>query len=329
MSHAELLAKVPLFSHLASEHLGRIAAATREEEFPEGAEIVSLGEAGHTMYVLLEGRVEVLYPGRSQDLTFARLDAGDFFGEMALLNDEPRSASVRAMTPVRVLAIEKDDFRSLVEESTQAALALLEALSYRIRSVGVQAGDLHEQSLRDGLTGLLNRRAFHGRLEEEVGRAQRYGEQFSLLILDVDQFKLLNDTFGHDAGDEVLRWIGRILMEHTRTADAPFRIGGEEFAIMAPAAPPETAVSIAERLRATFAEAHPPLERDTTVTISVGYATCPDHARRAESLFHLADQAVLRAKAAGRNRVEGPDGVADTNMPDPKELRRRTDDRGA
>jgi diguanylate cyclase (GGDEF)-like protein len=326
MSHAELLAKVPLFSHLAPEHLTRIAESTREEEYSEGDEIVSLGEAGHTMYVLLEGRVEVLYPGRSQNLTFARLDAGDFFGEMALLNEEPRSASVRAMTPVRVLAIEKDDFRSLVQESTQAAFALLEALSYRVRSVGLQAGDLHERSLRDPLTGLLNRRAFQERIHEEVGRAQRYGEKFSLLILDVDQFKLLNDTFGHDAGDEVLKWIGRILMEHTRAADAPFRIGGEEFAIMAPSAPPEIAAQIGERLRATFARSHPPLPRDTTVTISVGYATCPDHARRSESLFQMADQAVLQAKARGRNRVEGPDGVADTNMPDPKGLRRQTDD---
>jgi diguanylate cyclase (GGDEF)-like protein len=326
MSYADLLAKVPLFSHLAPEHLTRIADGTREEEYSEGDEIVSLGDAGQTMYVLLEGRVEVLYPGRSQSLTFARLDAGDFFGEMALLNNEPRSASVRAMTPVRVLAIEKDDFRSLVEESTQAAFALLEALSYRVRSVGIQAGDLHEQSLRDPLTGLLNRRAFHERIQEEVGRAQRYGEQFSLLILDVDQFKLLNDTFGHDAGDEALRWVGRVLMEHTRAADAPFRVGGEEFAILAPSASPETAAAIAERLRATFAESHPPLDRAATLTMSVGYATCPDHARRAESLFHMADQAVLRAKTGGRNRVEGPDGVADVNLPDPTGLRRRAED---
>jgi diguanylate cyclase (GGDEF)-like protein len=325
MSHAELLAKVPLFSHLAPEHLARIADGTREEKYSEGDEIVSLGDEGHTMYVLLEGRVEVLYPGRSQDLTFARLDAGDFFGDMALLNNEPRSASVRAMTPVRVLVIEKDDFRSMVEESTQAAFALLEALSYRVRSVGLQAGDLHEQSLRDPLTGLLNRRAFQERMQEEVGRAQRYGEQFSLLILDLDQFKLLNDTFGHEAGDEALRWIGRILMEHTRAADAPFRVGGEEFAIMAPSASPETAAAIAERLRATFAESHPPLDRDATLTVSVGYATCPDHARRAESLFHMADQAVLRAKAGGRNRVEGPDGVADASLPGPKGLRRKAE----
>lgn len=328
MNHADLLANVPLFTSFDPEDLARISSRGREDSFPQDSTIVAIGDPGDTLFVILEGSVQVLYPGRSQDLELARLGVGDFFGEMALLNDEPRSATVRALTPVRALIVGREDFRALLEESSHVAFALLEALSYRIRSVGEQAGELHDQSLRDPLTGLLNRRAFEERIQEETSRAQRYDEQFSLLILAVDQFKVVNDTFGHPTGDEVLRWIGRILEEHTRAADAPFRIGGEEFAVMAPAAPPETALSLADRLRARISGNHPPLGRDVRVTMSIGYATFPDHARRPETLFRMADQAVIRAKSQGRNRVEGPDAVPEAPLPDPRTLRRRTDASG-
>lgn len=328
MSHTDLLSQVPLFSNLSDEALARISELTREASFPAEHNIVHIGDPGDTLYILLEGSVEVLYPGRSQDLVLARLDPGDFFGEMALLNDEPRSATVRAMQPVRALLLGQDDFRLLVRESSDVALNLLEALSYRVRSAGEQAGGLHEQVLRDPLTGLLNRRAFQERVQEETNRAQRYDEGFSLLILDVDQFKVVNDTFGHDVGDDVLRWIGRILGEHTRAADAPFRIGGEEFAILAPSAPSETARSIAERIRTVIGEARPPVGHELRITASIGFATCPDHARRAEALFRLADQAVIRAKARGRDRVEGPEGVTSVDRAPGPEDRRSGDSSG-
>lgn len=304
MSHVDLLRQVPLFSTLSDEDLARIGDRVHEAAFEEGDSVFSMGETGDTLYLITEGSVRILYPGRSQELELARLGPGDFFGEMALLNDEPRSATVIALTPIRVLVLGKAEFRELVADSGEVALRLLEALSYRMRTAGAQAGELHDQMLRDPLTGLLNRRAFRERLQEEVNRAQRYGEAFSLLILDVDQFKVVNDTFGHDAGDQVLQWLGRILIEHTRAADAPFRIGGEEFAILAPAADAEVARSIGDRIRAHIADGSPPLG---PITASIGFATCPSHARRPETLFRLADQAVLRAKAQGRDRVEGPD----------------------
>jgi diguanylate cyclase (GGDEF)-like protein len=322
MSHVDALARVSLFSNLSEEDLARISSFSREESYSEGANIVTIGEPGNTLFIVLEGTVRVLYPGRSQDLQLARLDAGDFFGEMALLNDEPRSATVQAMTPVRALLVDRDDFRDLVRNSGGVALNLLEALSYRIRNVGAQAGELHDQTLRDPLTGLLNRRAFQERLQEETNRAQRYGEDFSLLILDVDQFKVVNDTFGHDVGDEVLKWIGRILGEHTRAADAPFRIGGEEFAVLAPSAPPETAEALADRIRTVILESRPPLALEVNISVSIGYATCPDHARRSEALFRLADQAVIRGKAQGRNQVAGPDVITSSDRgPGPEDRR--------
>ncbi|MSR22379.1 MAG: GGDEF domain-containing protein [Gemmatimonadetes bacterium] len=225
---------------------------------------------------------------------------------MALLNDEPRSATVRTLEPTRALMLSKDDFREVVRSSSGLALRLLEVLSKRIRSADAPMGGLSEQALKDPLTGLLNRRAFHERVAEEANRARRYGDRFSLILMDVDQFKSVNDTLGHDVGDEVLRWMGRVLTEHTRAADSPFRVGGEEFAILAPAAGPEVARAVANRIRTTIAESTPPVESALRITVSGGYVTCPDHGRDADSLYHLADQALFRAKIEGRDRIADP-----------------------
>ncbi len=306
MKHRELFAHIPLFSGLSTAQLKVVQAATSELEFGPGENVVTIGQRGNTLYLIMEGQVQVLYPARSQEFELARLSAGDFFGEMALLNEEPRSATVRTLEPTRVLALAKEDFRKIIRESSDVAVELLRVLSVRIRNADEQLSGLSEQALRDPLTGLLNRRAFHERIAEEGNRAQRYGDHFGLVLLDVDRFKSVNDTLGHDAGDELLRWLGRVLMEHTRVADSPFRIGGEEFAILAPAATPMVARAVAERIRAIVEESRPPLVAEVRITLSGGYAACPLHGNRPEELYHIADQALLRAKENGRNRIADP-----------------------
>jgi diguanylate cyclase (GGDEF)-like protein len=150
-----------------------------------------------------------------------------------------------------------------------------------------------------------------------VDRAQRYGDHFSLILIDIDQFKTINDTFGHDTGDEVLGWIGRVLTEHTRAADMPFRVGGEEFAVLAPATGAEVAQSVAERLVSLVAEARPPVKVELRLTMSAGFASCPDHGASATHLYSTADQALLQAKNFGRNRVcaPGEDGSQEASPP--------------
>ena len=117
-------------------------------------------------------------------------------------------------------------FTRIVMESPNVALKVMEALSVRIRHTDEQISGLSERSLRDELTGLLNRRSFQDRLAEECDRGRRYGDAFALVVLDLDHFKRVNDTFGHDVGDTVLEWVGRLLGDHTRGADVAFRIGG-------------------------------------------------------------------------------------------------------
>ena len=306
MDVVEHLSRVPLFERLDPEALRKLARLTRTATFPSDAKIVEMGESGLSLFVILEGHVRVLYPARSADFELARLGPGDFFGEMALLNDKPRSATVQAVEDVELLVLAQDDFRNVLLESPTVALQLIESLSIRIRSADEHISTLSDKAMRDPLTGLLNRRSYRERIKEEVDRALRYEERFSLILLDLDQFKSVNDTFGHDVGDVVLGWTGRLLSEHTRSADTPFRIGGEEFAILAPSTEASVAHSVTQRLVDVVAEARPPVDFELKVTMSGGYACCPDHTASPEALFTLADKALFQAKAEGRNRVCRP-----------------------
>ena len=307
MSTTALISNVPIFHELPEEYLERIASATQPVSFDRGEIIVEIGDPGRSLYIIVEGTVQVLYPARSAEFELARLEAGDFFGEMALLNDKPRSATVRAVDPVRALVLDKDDFRSIIRQSPDVALRLMEAMSVRIRNADEQLSGLSDKAVRDPLTGLLNRRAYGERMIEELDRTRRYEEVFSVILVDLDHFKVINDNIGHDAGDKVLAWIGRLLTELTRAADVPFRTGGEEFAILCPSTPAAVANTVARRLVEVVSEAKPPLEQDLHVTMSAGYATCPDHGTSLEALYYVADQALLRAKRDGRSRVCMPE----------------------
>src|ERR1044072_2339767 len=130
-----------------------------------------------------------------------------------------------------------------------------------------------EAAFTDHLTGLANRRRFERQLEREVGRVQRFGHPFNLLMIDIDRFKDLNDNFGHDAGDEAIRRIGRVLREGTRGIDLAARIGGEEFAVLLVETGKEGAREVAERLRASIKALEIP--RASNITASFGVAECP------------------------------------------------------
>jgi diguanylate cyclase (GGDEF)-like protein/PAS domain S-box-containing protein len=152
----------------------------------------------------------------------------------------------------------------------------------------------------DGLTGLANHRHFQERLGEEFRRAQRYGIPLSLIMLDVDQFKQYNDSFGHPAGDLVLKRVGNLLTQTVRETDLAARYGGEEFAVLLPETQREGAEALAERIRVAVAEAEWD-KRD--ITVSVGVASHQVISENAADLVEQADQALYTSKTNGRNRV--------------------------
>jgi diguanylate cyclase (GGDEF)-like protein len=162
------------------------------------------------------------------------------------------------------------------------------------------------RAIADALTGLFNRHHFDTQLVREVERCRRYGAAASLVLLDLDQFKGINDGWGHAVGDEVLRKVGARILAHVRGADVACRYGGDEFAIILPDTPASEALVVADRIRADIGNVftrEPVGHLHLVVTASGGLATYGPGITSCEQLVEAADRALYRAKAAGGGRV--------------------------
>ena len=168
---------------------------------------------------------------------------------------------------------------------------------------------LSEVSSRDTLTGLYNRWYVIEKIDSELNRALRHGSPMSLLMLDIDHFKRINDTWGHPAGDEVLKSVGKMLKESCRVYDVPGRYGGEEFCIVLPETKPGNTTVVAERIRRRLEETQLPMgDGSLAVTASIGIAGMENHGDEEmlspAALIDRADRALYSAKTRGRNRIE-------------------------
>jgi diguanylate cyclase len=185
------------------------------------------------------------------------------------------------------------------EQSLQSAY---DALQQRMNEIHVLQSQLTEQASRDPLTGLFNRRYLDATIEREVARCKREGHPLSVILIDIDHFKSINDTYGHQAGDQVLRTLAQ--MFQARATDVACRYGGEEFLLLLPSMPLEVARERAEQLRMLFAGTTIVFgEFRIRVTLSAGLAAYPGHGISPEELIRSADTALYRAKAEGRDRV--------------------------
>jgi diguanylate cyclase (GGDEF)-like protein len=155
---------------------------------------------------------------------------------------------------------------------------------------------LRSNAFMDALTGLQNRRSFDERLEREMEAAVRYSQEFSLVLMDLNRFKEVNDAHGHATGDKVLALAGKLIGESARSSDLTYRIGGDEFALMLPSTPYDGAQTAAGRLRERFREAIQSLELKVPVSLAYGISTAPREARVASALFSLADERLYNFK---------------------------------
>jgi diguanylate cyclase (GGDEF)-like protein len=177
-------------------------------------------------------------------------------------------------------------------------------LSLAIKNARLFQG-VEELSITDGLTGLYLLRYFKQRLKEEFFRAERTNSPLSLIILDIDHFKRINDTFGHPIGDTILAYVAERVMSNARKVDLTARYGGDEFVILLPDTSPDEALLLAERLHQTISKDFVTLPDGTSIhlTVSVGVATYPTHAATTDELIKRADEALYWIKSHGRNRI--------------------------
>ncbi|HEV3469152.1 MAG TPA: diguanylate cyclase [Pyrinomonadaceae bacterium] len=234
----------------------------------------------------------------AQDLVRVLADAQEAV-PVVLAGGEPATLERRAAA----MGAGASDYFQLPAES-----ALLVARVGQLAAYKLSMDRLRAEADRDYLTGLANRRRFRKALGQEVERWRRYQIPCSLLMLDVDHMKRINDGHGHPAGDRVIRYVASALTELSRDNDTAARLGGEEFALLLAGVGGEKAFAAAERLREDVCAG--PLEEVGTVTISVGVAACPAHASSERELFAASDAALYRAKREGRNRSVAAELIA-------------------
>lgn len=284
-----------------------------------GFEAFSTGNGEEAMRIALGGELDVV-------LVATRLPDCSGLELVERLRSEPRThgISIAVLTvlrdPVQTLRLidagADDCLRKPIDRvelvGRVRSLARIKRQLDELRSANERLAELNRQLDRtasiDALTQLGNRRTFDARMAIEVERAERYGQPLSLLVLDVDHFKRVNDTYGHAAGDDVLRALGAVIQGSVRRVDLAARYGGEEIAVIAPATSGPAARSLAERLRRAVADVRVTVETDAgptvlAVTTSVGVATRSE-GQTAEDLFAATDSALYRAKQRGRDRVE-------------------------
>jgi diguanylate cyclase (GGDEF)-like protein len=231
---------------------------------------------------------------------------GRAFSRMAeLLSNDTRIAEIGTQSDqVGTLMQSFSSMLGTVEQQAMDINTFAMRLDAAYRELEATNAKLKETSFKDEVTGLYNRRFFSLRLEEEISRFRRFNHPVSVVVLDVDGFKSVNDEFGHAVGDETLRDIAQILMKHSRGINVVSRYGGDEFAVLLVETSKTGARLYADRIRhvvATF-----PFSHGKTVTASFGVSSLPDdEATTSEGLFRAADEALYAAKRAGKNQVMG------------------------
>jgi diguanylate cyclase (GGDEF)-like protein len=219
-----------------------------------------------------------LHPEITDSLVLPLLAKEDFIGILCLNNQTPRKYT-------------ESEIRTAFTIANELALAIKTTLLHQ---------ETLEKSLTDQLTGLRNHAYFWERLEEEVKRARRSKKPLSILIFDLDNFKVLNDTYGHLKGDEILKEVGKAVKETIRGSDIPARYGGDEFAVIMPETKVENSVRLAKRLAARINQLR---YGNLSLTLSIGLASYPEHGKSAVELIEQADLALYSVKRQGKNDI--------------------------
>ncbi len=295
-----------LFRGVPEGLVSATVAGSETRELAPHEVLLRAGADNDVLYLVLAGQVSVHVPG--SDRPHVQLGAGECVGELSLIDSRHVSADVVADEPTLVLGIDRGQLWSLIDSSADVARNLLGILAGRVRydDEALEASSSEKRHFEalatvDGLTGLRNRRWLDDAFGRQLARAVRTDQPLSLLMIDIDHFKHVNDTHGHARGDQALIRVAQTLAQGLRPQDLLARYGGEEFAVLLPGLDPQAAAAIAERLRrAVQAQCGGEGDQTSAITVSVGVGSrCGDEPLA--RLLERADDALYRAKQAGRN----------------------------
>lgn len=263
------------------------------------------------LYLVLEGSLSVELEASGDVLKHVRLGVGECAGEISLVDGKPPSALVLAEEPTKVLCVPHDTVWSLVDHSHEVARNLLVVIASRMRNDNkalvtseIERIQYQHQASVDPLTGVHNRLWMYEAFPRALRRCVMDKRPAALMVIDIDHFKQVNDTHGHQVGDSALKFVASSMEQHMRPHDLLVRYGGEEFVMLSPDTNEMVAFKIADRLRQMVADTPVQVEGlALPITISVGLAQI-DGMVDIDAGIRVADMALYRAKENGRNRVE-------------------------
>lgn len=306
-----LLEGLELFRGVSPDDVQDLLQICDRRDLGEGELLLSPGEKNEHVFIVLSGSLNV-HVGSPDAPVLATMDVGACVGEMSIIEDRDPSAYVIGAEPTHLLLIHQSVLWDMVNASHEFSKNLLVVLSERVRShnhvIADSYGELRKferHATTDALTGLSNRHTMEELFEREIKRCEKDDHPISLVMIDIDNFKVFNDHFGHVAGDRALSAVATILKHQFRPRDVLVRFGGDEFAILLPEVDEEVGLTVADRVRQA-------VSGDTgdgsdsliqiPIKISMGVAV-HNKGDSLSSLIRAADAALYRAKHAGRNAV--------------------------
>ncbi len=308
------LTSFDLFKNVPLKLINEILPEYSVHTLPAGQHLVKKDLKNTALYLLLEGQVEIYLDEEDKPLKI--ILAGDIIGEISLIDQKSATASAISLCECKVIIISEESIWKLVEQSHLFTINLLQLIANRFRGVNSQVvSSIKKQRLSehraivDDLTKLYNRGWLNENLEPLLERCKKDLQPFSCLMIDIDHFKKINDTHGHQIGDFVLQQIGETLNNLSRTMDYVVRYGGEEIVMLLLNTGVADALGIAERVRQTIEKKVIEYGNGKTlkVTVSIGVATLTK-SETSIDLIKCADEALYYAKGHGRNQVRVNDG---------------------
>ncbi|MGZ8180961.1 MAG: diguanylate cyclase [Methylobacter sp.] len=308
------LTSFDLFKNVPIELINEILPEHPVCTLPAGRHLVKKDFNNTALYLLLEGEVEIYLD--EDDMPLKKIRAGDIIGEISLIDQKSATASAISLCECKVIVISEELIWELVEQSHLFTINLLHIITNRFRGVNSQVvSSIKKQQLSehkaivDDLTQLHNRGWLNQNFSPLLERCKKDLHPFSYFMIDIDHFKTINDTYGHQVGDFVLQQTGKTLNNLSRARDYVVRYGGEEMAMLLPNTEVSDALRIAERVRQTIEKNVIEYEKgkNLNITVSIGISTLTESETSAD-LIKRADEALYYAKAHGRNQIKFNDG---------------------